>query len=349
METRRIFTLALGACMLAFACDAPAYELGKGYRLPYGGLTVGGYLGVHYHDLRGEKWGAEVRDLSLFLSADIGDRWHFFSETEIGDAVSLNSDRLTTDDSDGDLERLYLDYRGGPRWNLRIGKFLTPVGQWNLVHADPLVWTVSRPLTTAAAFGRHATGLMVHGTRGLGDNGLDYALFVDATNAIDPTERTELKYPDAPDGDTNPNNAFDHAVGGQVRYRAWDDRMQVGASALHYRLDGTHQDFSLAGMDLHWTIGRSELSAEGIYRRGDGPDEWGGFAQLVVPVAGNWYAVGYLERYKPSELDTAANVRCLGLVWQPRPTARVKLERREGSHNQLVAPDAWLASFAVLF
>jgi hypothetical protein len=331
------------------ASERPAYELGKGYRLPGGKLTAGGYLSARYSDPDNGAWSAQVRDLSLFLSGDLGNRWQLFSETELGEAVTLDGDGLTLKDADIDIERLYLDYRAAPRWSLRVGKFLTPVGQWNLIHADPLVWTVSRPLTTAAPFARHATGAMLHGSRALGAQGLDYTLYVDATNSLDPTERSERAFTEAPEDALNPRNAFDWAAGVQLRYRTLDDRLQLGLSAAHFRLDGSHDEKDLLGTDLHWGVGRAEISSEAVYRRGDGPDEWGGFVQLLLPITRGWYAVGYYERYKPAILDDAVNIRSLGVAFQPRAAIKLKLERRDGNNNETVAPDAWLASFAVLF
>jgi len=355
---RRILILALAGGLAGSAIypaaaqqatDAAAVERGKGIRAWTAPVHVGGYANVRFYDPDNGAWTLQARDLSLFLSAEVG-RWHFFSETELGEAVTIDSDGLTTDNADVDLERLYVDYRAAPRWALRAGKFLTPVGQWNLVHADPLVWTVSRPLTTSAAFARHATGLMLHGSRSASDGaGLDYRVYVDATNALDPTERSERAFLDAPDAAFNPRNAFDWAVGAQFRYRAVGDRLQLGLSALRFRLDGANGDSSLLGADMLWTRGRAEIGAEAVYRDDDDGNEWGAFAQLVLPFSPRWYGVGYYERYKPAQRDEALDIASIGLVCQLRPAVRLKLERRDGRDNDAVAPDAWLASVALLF
>jgi hypothetical protein len=44
-----------------------------------------------------------------------------------------------------EVERLYLDYLHSDALATRLGKHLTPIGRWNLRHADPLVWTATRP------------------------------------------------------------------------------------------------------------------------------------------------------------------------------------------------------------
>ena len=46
------------------------------------------------------------------------------------------------------------------------------------------MWTVTRPLSTAAAFSTSANGAMMYGTRTLAQDDLDYTLYVDDTQAI---------------------------------------------------------------------------------------------------------------------------------------------------------------------
>ncbi len=63
-----------------------------------------------------------------------------------------------------ELERLYADVYLAPAATLRLGKFLTPIGRWNLIHADPLMWTTSRPLVTFQPFATDTTGGMLYGS-----------------------------------------------------------------------------------------------------------------------------------------------------------------------------------------
>ena len=140
--------------------SSSGYQLGKGFDLPLFGLRGGGYVNIAFTDLKNHDWRIGPHDLSLFLYRDFATRWHFFSELELGEPFSLSSSGISTSNADFDIERIYVDYRLASRASLRFGKFLTPIGRWNLIHADPLIWTVSRPLTTAVPFSRHAAGLM---------------------------------------------------------------------------------------------------------------------------------------------------------------------------------------------
>ncbi|MFX6815264.1 hypothetical protein ABTH42_18965, partial [Acinetobacter baumannii] len=85
--------------------------------------------------------------------------------------------RTAPDGAHLDLERIYVDWAQADELKFRFGKFLTPVGRWNLIHAQPLVWTTSRPLTTEAAFPTNATGGMVFGTLSSIGQGLDYSVY----------------------------------------------------------------------------------------------------------------------------------------------------------------------------
>ena len=170
--------MALGfAFALGPARAGLPYELGQGYPLPWLGLTAGGYATLRAGNLEGEPAKAVVKDLSLFLHTDLGPRWHFFTELELGDPMAWSRDGLTTSYAEFDVERLYVDHNLTPGATLRLGKFLTPVGRWNLIHADPLVWSVFRPLTTSAAFARHASGISLLGTLPLADSSLDYQVY----------------------------------------------------------------------------------------------------------------------------------------------------------------------------
>ncbi|HEY2861725.1 MAG TPA: porin, partial [Terracidiphilus sp.] len=136
------------------------YTLGQGLYFPGLGLRVGGYADFNFYSVQGTKTSYNVRDLSLFLTQDIGARWQLFTEIEASNPVD-NSGHTDVDNAELDIERLYADYHASQSVTFRLGKFLSPVGEWNLVHADPLTWTVSRPLSTSAAFARHANGVMM--------------------------------------------------------------------------------------------------------------------------------------------------------------------------------------------
>lgn len=351
--------LALALCPLAVAGSGTGsgdwrhapYGLGQGLQFPEQDLTLGGYLSLRYWGVEQLRDSLSMKDLSLLINKGFGARWSVFSELEIGNAFTVSSDRVDTSDAEFELERLYADYRASQGLSLRLGKFLTPVGRWNLIHADPLVWTVSRPLTTAVAFARQTAGAMLYGTLPLGRNSLDYSLYIDNTEKLDSGQQEEIAYEHF-----NPtltvNGAFDRAVGARLVYHLFGGHFDLGLSMLRYRMHDLREDKHLVGADLFWRTSMLELSGEAVYRgsRGDAePNEQGGFLQAVVPLPGHFNAIGRYERYAAAIETSTTTVQVLGLTYRPRPALSFKLEYRDGKYNERIAPSGWLSSVAVLF
>lgn len=352
-----MFAALLGLVPFAAAADADdgwehaPYSLGQGLSFPQRQLNLGGYLSLRYLDLEDLDSSFSVKDLSLFVGWEPGDRWYFFSEIEIGDALSISRDGIDTADAEIEIERLYVDYRARQYANLRIGKFLTPIGRWNLIHADPLVWTVSRPLTTAVSFARQASGAMLYGAVPAGANGIDYSLFVDDTETFDAGQQEERAFEDA-NPDIPTVGAFRHATGLRLAYHSLDERFSLGISYARFRMEDLREGKSLVGADVFWDTPYAELSGEWLdrdSRGGSEPDERGGFAQAVFPLPARLFLIGRYERYRTSvQLETAI-IRTLGLTYRPHRAVSFKLEYRDGERNELVSPGGWLGSLAILF
>ncbi len=333
------------------AWSAAPYSLGQGLYFPAQGLRLGGYANLQYYDVANEPATLNTRDISLFITKDLGSRAQLFTELEAGNAVRLGGSRSNREHSELDVERLYVDYRAHPWLNLRLGKFLTPVGQWNQVHADPLTWTVSRPLATSSAFARHAAGAMAFGTVTTHGHDLDYWVFADDSRDLNVGSEQDRAY--AASGAALPNhNNFRHAFGGRVLWHARGDRFTVGMSVLGYQLDAPRRSYRLVGVDFGWNGRYVSLDGEGIYREGGSPGqpaETGGFVEAEVPLVRQLYLVGRLERYRALAPAQTVTLRTLALNFRPVPGLVFKLEHRDGNRSTELAPAGWLASFAVLF
>lgn len=347
----------LAGCLPATAAAGDAtwehepYRLGSGLHFPQQGLVVGGYFSFLYSNLKSQDWTADARDLSLFVSQNLSNRWQWFSEIELGDALNISADGITLRHAEVDLERLYADYRARPALNLRLGKYLTPVGRWNLIHADPLVWTADRPLSTAAAFARHATGAMLYGELAAGANNLDYKLYVDDSELLDPWQKKERAFEDVTTS-PSPRNAFKRAVGAHIGYHFLNDAAQVGLSYARFKMDELPDTQQLFGADAMATLMHVELSSEGVYRKSLGSalhDEYGGFLQAAVPLPRHFYLIVRHEKYHAAEYPQTATIETVGITYRPHRAVSLKFEYRDGRNNAVMAPDGWLASLAVLF
>jgi hypothetical protein len=336
-----VIALSMGSIPTAAATDAAdgdsAYRLGSGYSVGETGLRIGGYANTEAGVLRADPWNFNVSDLSLFLTWDNGSRLRFFSELEAGDLLSAGKHQaLGTQNAHFEFERFYLDGLVNNNLTVRLGKFLTPVGQWNLIHAAPLVWTTSRPVATENLFSPHASGLMMHGSVSIANRQLEYSVYGDMSESIDPYRS---------------NNPFKNALGAHLRYFL-NDTLQIGASFANFVLhDLQPTRYYLTGLDVAWSYHKFELSTELVYRtsnHANSASTWQGFAQSVIPLSQHWFVIGRYEFFEQPQ-DKTGQVGLLGLAYRPLPPIVWKLEYRLGTHNETLAPDGLLASFALLF
>ncbi|WP_133164379.1 hypothetical protein [Solimonas fluminis] len=352
--------LRAAAWSLAFACPAvlaqaveeqaaavqgnpaPGYRLGQGIVLGDSGFTAGGYAVMAYDGTGGAPgdpdWRAGLDALSGFLWWDGGGRWQFFTEVELEDGFLATSDEITVDDAYLGLERFYFDYRYSDSLKLRLGKFLTPVGHWNLIHAAPLVWTTSRPLITEATFPVNATGAMLTGVLPWLPRGLEYSIYGSPGQELFPN----------PELDT-----FEEAYGLHLSTEILP-QLSVGLSFVDFELDSSaDQRRRLYGADFQWNWQRYELTGEFAYRitslTNAERDEQGGYLQLAAPLGERLFAVARYETFRDTAATRDLNVYLGGLNYRPRPGLVFKAEYSRATDNDIDARDGLLASFAVLF
>lgn len=331
--------LALSA--LVKADDAPGddgYRLGRGLRLADSGLTLGGYANLDIIAPHSGSTHADLSDLSLFITWQASERWRFFSEVELEEGLSLvESHGLSASDAALRLERLYGDYSIADAANVRVGKYLTPIGRWNVIHADPLVWTTSRPVVTEQTFSQHSTGAMLFGDTPLLGHDLEYQLYASVLD--DP-----VGHPD----DAN----FGKAFGLRTTYGD-PGRTQIGVSYANFRNNSAPNPVhNLYGLDWFWSRERYELSGEMVYRRANSDaveDAWGLYAQGVAPLSERLYAIARYEVYQAGNVQPPTQLWIGGLAYKPVPPLVFKLEYGTGSHTTVATPVGLAASISVLF
>ncbi len=314
----------------------------------WSGFNLGGYssAGITLH--RDEEAEAAVNEVSLLLTWNGDSRWSFFSELELERPLSWSDDQqFSHQESQLDLERLYLDYNFSETVNLRMGRFLTPNSRWNLLHASPLVWTSTRPLSTTRLFPTATNGLMLHGSVPLNDYALDYMLF---TELIEDQEDDAFDLP------------FEHVNGVRV---ALSKQWNVGVSLLSFSekniaaFGGQSKEYRLLGVDFITHFGETEISGEGFARFTPSGNDGGSgaYLQSAVPFNSlglnnsgltNWF---WLTRIETLQRPNEGSVErwLTGATWRVKPTQLLKLEFTGGSGNQPEAPRGFITSFAFFF
>lgn len=306
------------------------------------GFSLGGYASAGITVPRDSDAKAAINEISLILSWESDSRFKFFSELELEDPLTWDDEnKLNTKESYVDLERLYLDYNYSEKVNFRAGRFLTPAGRWNLLHAAPLVWTSTRPLATSQLFPIATNGVMAFGAVPLKDNAFEYTVFIEALeDQID--DENEIKFKD---------------VKG-ARF-AFGQDFNFGLNLLSFTEKSvSNPSYRMLGLDFITYFQDIEFLGEG-FQRWDSDNKDGGsgaYVQAAIPLARlndasylkNWYGIARLEIFdRPDEKRVERWL--IGTTWRIKPTQLLKLEFTGGSADQPESPRGFLASFAVLF
>lgn len=329
----------IASCEPAVAADFADvdYRLGEGLHFPGLGLNVGGYATGAYERPNGSKSRFALDDLSLSIWWEDNGPWKVLAEFDSERGIALQSSRNEDDRRYLALERFYVDYALDARATLRVGKFLTPIGRWNQIHASPLVWTTSRPLVTTNAFPTNTTGLMLTGTVPVSALGLEYSIYGSTGDEVR----------------ANPAlDTFSEAIGTHVSFSPFANA-RIGVSYVNFEqatsLDERKQ---LVGLDIVWSRNRFELTAEGVYRlssKGSGKDERGAFVQGVAPLSGKLYAVARYELYRPAGASDNTQLWVAGVNYRATPAIVLKVELAGARHNTPGVPTGLLSSISLLF
>jgi len=323
-------------------------------------LHLGGYgsLGLGYSSVAGEADSFDLTEATaaVLFSGTAGTRLSYFGELDL---ASRGSENWTgrQDDRTLELERLYVEYSFSDAFRVRAGRFLTPIGQWNENHAEPLTWTTLRPLTTYRPFAKSSTGLMVAGEMAFFGRGLGYAAYV-APPSLAETPSEE--------------NAFLNAAGTRLALEVVPGTY-VGFSGVAFKGSRPRADpeiggelpegenhgedreedegeRGLLGVDFLTRIRGVELSAEGVWLSSSAvePTQRGAFVQSVIPLVGSLYGVVRVEGYDPVDAETLWTYTA-GATWRLHPKLVLKAERHITGRTSASVPDGWFFSISSLF
>ncbi len=360
--------LALAAALLAapVAAQLPAPPASAP-----GPVSAGGYAAVTLRVSPGDSADSDPElneaAVALLLSGTPWRRLSYFAEIE---AASVSRETFTGREDERwlEVERAYLELAASDALRLRVGRFLTPVGQWNELHAAPLTWTAGRPLTTYRAFAKSTTGAMVAGQFALGPRDAGYAVWVAPGIGLE-GEGEESTFLRA----AGTRAVFELVPGLHVGFSSAGIRASRRAGGPEPDEDDESPDATrlpadrardpedddrledretraLMGADLSWTIGGFHLLSEATWlsASGDAPAERGGYVQAAVPLARGLHLVGRAEAYDPV-VSGPLRIYTAGLNWRPTSRLALKVERQATSRPSRRVADGWLVSLSGLF
>lgn len=309
------------------------YTPGRGVALGSTGLHLGGYATLAVTRDEGDPAALSLDDLSLFALWQVASRLKLFTELEVENAFRIDDEgHVGSPDDRFSVERLYADVGVSDALTFRAGTFLTPVGRWNLVHAAPLVWTTSRPLTTELPFDPRSTGVMAYGSVFLDAGDVAYSLYAQVADPIE----------------GNPSfTPADHALGGRVAWWSPGQAWSLGASLQTAERRGGWRH--LGGLDLLWHRGRYEVQGEAIVQDGaNRPAAWGLYLQAAVELTPRLFLVERVEHFAAPRAPEV-NLVASGLLFRVLSNAVLKAEYLAADTSAPNAEPGFKASAAILF
>lgn len=330
------------------------YQLGHGFDI--GPVNIAGYADVALEAPRREAAMLNVNDLSLFVTAHLHRLINPFTEVEVA-GVELAGKPSSKRDGGGDIafERLYNDAYLTDSFTLRIGKMLSPVGEWNVIHASPLVLSDVRPAVTFRNFSEYTTGLSV--------------IYSDPAGFL-----PDVQIYWQPDGELSRRPR-------RLEYRTYRE-----VEGLHLSFDGglldklglsyqrsvdlSGEDESLFGADYHYTAGRftleGEATASSLSQRqpplAPGPNagpgagtfharhsEWGGYAALSYAVDDHWSPYTWYEVFMDRSSRTTAQDLLFGVAYHFQPALVARAEYVQNIGGAPVNRTGPYVSLSVLF
>ncbi len=219
-----------------------------GHQLQLYGFADFTYRRLSFDD--GSLWNQSINNhgsfllgnLNVYLRSDISSHWTSLSEVRftflpnggqpsdafVSGGGESSEFRDNIDPSDvvrvGGIiiERAWLEYRWNEHLRVRMGRWLTPYGIWNIDHGSPTLLASRQPFIVGSDFMPEAqTGVQVLGEHRYGDYRLQY--FATLSNGRGPTDESV-------DLDDN------KAVGATLRlHTPWLDEFSIGAASNYGR------------------------------------------------------------------------------------------------------------------
>ena len=331
------------AFQVAYAwAEEPDYQLGSGVNV--GNFNIAGYANLIADAPQGERKSLSLDDLSLFVSGHMNKVVNPFIEVELTGLPLLHGSGVAPSDETPYvvLERLYNDTYLSNEFTLRIGKMLAPVGEWNQIHAAPLVSTTTRPLVTERGFSGYVSGTSL--------------IFVDPT---DKWPEIQAYWQPAEDLAARPSSLTAHRycdVEGLHLNWPIDLTDKIGFSFQRSRVVGSNEEQFLYGANAKFSFDRFTIDSETtlsslsggsrpLYRR----TEWGAYVLGSYAISDRWSVFSWYEQFTDRRSAVSARDVLTGVAFSPVPSLVFKAERVTNFGADWGNPTGYFASLAVLF
>lgn len=326
---------------------AEDYEFGQGWHS--GDYYLSGYTSVVAEDPFSAPARLVLDDLSLLAGGRISQWVNPFTEIELSN-YTLAQQSGPRVNGDMKVERFYDDGLVSENDTLRVGKMLTPLGDWNLVHAAPLVPTITTPYTAAQGFSAYTAGVnWLHDP----EDGVtpDFQLYWQPDNEWFKRPTTETI------------RNFHNVMGGHINL-ALDELSKVGASIQQGQLIETGEIFTLYGINANKSFGNLKLQSEAITAHFSGQvlpgtsprvhgNEMGVFGLADYSITSQWHGILESEYYQDHTVNKSSRSTLVGINYRPDNSPlvwKVEYNHQAGVSASFVPiVTGWQASLSTFF
>ncbi|WP_457748668.1 outer membrane beta-barrel protein [Sulfurimonas sp.] len=326
-------------CVLFFSLviQAQEYKIGQGVQLNKK-LTVGAYFSTDY--TKGSSVDkARLDDVAVLAYGNLSSQLSYFLELESAPTyVKDYKNHSTQTNLKFYYERAYGNYMYSDNLALRFGKFITPIGYWNLEPINVLRDTSSNPLYSSLLFPKFVTGVDLYGYVNEEDS-LQYHLFLQTTNDID-EDYINIK-----------NNFF---LGSSLSYDI-SDEINLGATLGYFKTKDIKKDVFLAQINAKYDNYPYLLQTEWAYTDiknktlSNKAKQFGGYLQGMYNFTQQHAIVGRYEYFDDTQTSTLIQQQHIGIIgysYRPVYAVSIKAEYQFNSHQEL---NKAIISFSVLF
>jgi len=307
------------------------YTIGSGIKIGKLPVYAGGYITLDQL-IRNDNYNRFRIDDIAFITYGDYKRFSYLSELEVKNGYVKEWGKRDTTKTNMrlNIERLYLNYTYDDKLEVRLGKFNTPVGYWNLTPIGVLRDSASNPYLAYILYPRYTTGVQISYEDHL-NNANAYTLIIQHNNDLDDNYNNII---------VNRHNiiGIEH-IGEEISYKA-----NIG-----YFRTTSNKDFYYFLLSLLYERETYKISAEYGARRDR--ERWSVpyafYMQGVYHLAAKHDIIGRLESYKIDEgVKRHENIGVIGYTYRPIYPMTYKIEYQLRSYTN---ESQIKLSFSILF
>ena len=311
------------------------YELGNGAQVESFPLYLGGYFSVDYSSMESEER-YRLNNLALMAYGGMGN-FSYMAEFEYKNLYVetryANDLVVTQEDRVVHLERLYLDYNYNDVFMLRVGKFNSPIGFWNLLPVNALRQTTSNPVSANIVFPRFTTGANVS--------------FVEYSES---EIRIDVMIQNDEDADDEYNNyEIDEHYGLNVLYEKENFALKANAGYFHkIETYGGPETFSYWLLSAKYETDDYQLMGEVGYQESEEgvTTPYAGYLQALYRITEKHVPSVRYESYEDRLKNVSDEITTFAYTYRPEYPIAIKTEYQDHS---LDAFDKVIFSLSVIF